>query len=165
MGYYIVFNMIQFQVKDEVKHILKHSVPQEDLVLISISDADESQLIWTKPNKEFRFQGEMYDIVDIIKKGNKTLYRCLHDFKESKLFAHLDVHINNYIAHNAEQQNKAKSFFNVMAKLFFFQSEESQIVGKDPIENVYYHYTENYKSVTIDLLNPPPENYILPSLI
>lgn len=165
MGYYIVFNMIQFQVKDEVKQQLKHSVSQEDLVIISIDYTDASLLTWTKPNKEFRFQGQMYDVVDKEVKGTKALYRCLHDFKESKLFAHLDMHIKNYIAHNPEQQNKAKNLFNVMAKLFFLQWEELSLEAKSTIRINHTFYIQNYKSIALDLRNPPPQNPLLFSVL
>ena len=156
-GYYIVFHLVQFQVRDEVKTRLKFSVSENDLVLISIEDGSESVLIWVKPEKEFRYQGQMYDIVKLKKTKFKTLYYCLQDFKESKLFEHLDRHINNYIAHNPDQQNKTKTLLNTMAKVFFIQKDNLSIlkVGSVTINDTFY--IQNYQSISLDIGSPPPK--------
>lgn len=157
VGYYVVFNMIQFQVKDEVKYLLKHNVPLEDLVLISIENNESSLLTWTKPHKEFRYQGQMYDVVLKEIKGSKTLYSCIHDFKESKLFENLDIHIKNYISHHPEQQNKTKSLLNIMAKLFFLQKNTLSLETYSLIKKTHSVYTQNYQSIALDLRYPPPQ--------
>ena len=162
MGYYIVFNMIQFQVKDEVKYLLKHTVPLEDLVLISIENSESSLLTWTKPNKEFRYQGQMYDIVEKKIKGSKIEYRCLHDFKESKLFENLDIHIKNYISHHPEQQNKTKNFLNIVAKLFFFQRNTLSLETFCYTRKTPSTFLQNYKSIALDLRYPPPQKNLFP---
>lgn len=149
--------MIQFQVKDEVKSLLKHSVSHEDLVLISIENSESSLLTWTKPNKEFRYQGQMYDVVEKEIKGSKTEYRCLHDFKESKLFEHLDIHIKNYISHHPEQQNKTKNLLNIMAKLFFFQRNTLSLKSNCLTKKTHAIFIQNYQSIALDLRYPPPQ--------
>lgn len=157
MGYYIVFNLIQHQVKDQVKYSLKHSVPQEDLVLISIDNNKSELLSWTKPNKEFRYQGQMYDVVEKEILNNKILYWCLHDFKESKLFENLDIHIKNYIAHHPEQQNKTKNLLNIMAKLFFYQRNTISLGTFGLKKDWHTVLFQNYKSIALDLRYPPPQ--------
>lgn len=161
MGYYIVFSLIQFQVKDEVKYLLKQSVPQEDLVLISIEQSQNSLLTWTKPNKEFKYQGQMYDVVEKELIGNSILYSCIHDFKESKLFENLDIHIQNYISHHPEQKNKTKNLLNVMAKLFFFQKNTLVSKTYGLAKKAHSLFIQNYKSIALDLRIPPPKNSVL----
>ncbi|NPD45594.1 MULTISPECIES: hypothetical protein [unclassified Lentimicrobium] len=157
VGYYIVFNMVQFQVKDEVKYLIKHFVPQEELVLISIENSKSYLLAWTKPNKEFRYQGQMFDIVEKQIKDNKIIYSCIHDFKESKLFENLDIHIKNYISHHPEQQNKTKNLLNIMAKLFFFQRNTLLLESHSRIKKINTIYIQNYQSIVLDLQYPPPQ--------
>ena len=156
-GYYIVFQLVQFQVRDEVKTRLKYSVPESDLVLISIDDGSDSLLIWVKPEKEFRYQGQMYDIVKLKKTKFKTLYYCLQDFKESKLFEHLDRHINNYIAHNPDQQNKTKNLLNTMAKVFFIPKDMLWIMKESFFTINDTYYIQNYQSISLDIGHPPPK--------
>ena len=81
------------QIKKEIKRQLKQGVPDNELVLLGIPAELEKE-----PNthfqrihaREFKYLGQMYDIVRQESCDDTTWYWCIHDFKESALFAELD---------------------------------------------------------------------------
>ena len=92
-GTWVVFKLQQVAVRHEVKQQIRAGVPESDLVTLRIAK------VWEKtPNarferehsKEFRFDGEMYDIIRSREEGDTTVYICIHDVKESGLFADLE---------------------------------------------------------------------------
>ncbi len=156
-GYYAVFKALQYQVRNEVKQRIKQSVPDDELVLITVSIADNKSLTWTKPNKEFRYKGEMYDIVSQETKEDMILYYCIHDFKESKLFANLDEHIQRHIADNPKQRKKAENLLKKITKDYFIRV---LIINHSPkaLPNLKYkNYLQAYNSIFLDILTPPPK--------
>lgn len=152
-----MFKALQYQVRNEVKQKIKKNVPDDELVLITISVADNKSLTWTRPNIEFRYKGEMYDIVRQETKEDIILYYCIHDFKESKLFANLDEHVQRHIADNPQQRKKAENILKTVTKDYFFQL---LIISHFPEvqQNLKYNkYLQAYNSICLDVLTPPPK--------
>lgn len=156
-GYYTVFKVLQNHVRDEVKQRIKHSVPDDELVLISVSATDNYSLIWTKPNKEFRYRGEMYDIVRLETKRDLILYYCIHDFKESKLFANIDDHIQRHIADNPEQRKEVENILIKLAKVYFFQVISINSPDETQLDVKYETYFLTYNSICLGIVTPPPK--------
>lgn len=156
-GYYTVFKILQYQVRDEVKQRIKQSVPEDELVLIPVSITDNNSLIWIKPNKEFLYQEKMYDIVRREIKENQVLYYCIHDFKESKLFLALDEHIQRYINANPIQHKKAGNLLKKVSKNYFFQSFSIKTSPEVLPNSLFKKNTKTYTSICLDIIVPPPK--------
>lgn len=154
-GYYVVFRALQYRVRREIKHRIKQNVSDDELVLISI--ANDNCLTWTKPNKEFRYKGEMYDIVSQETKEDMILYYCIHDFKESKLFADLDEHVQKHITDNPKQRKKAESLLKKITKDYFFQVLIISNSHRVPQNLKYKKYLQAYDSIYLKVLTPPPK--------
>jgi hypothetical protein len=157
IGYYTVFKVLQYQVRDEVKQRIKHAVPDDELVLISISTVDDKSLVWTKPQKEFRYNGEMYDVVKLKIKEDSIVYYCIHDFKESKLFSELGDYVKRYVADNPNQRRKAEILLERLIKDYFIQVFTINISYKEFINLRYRKYLRAYPSVCLKVLTPPPK--------
>lgn len=119
-GYFVVYQGMQYAVKKEVKRKIKNSVPVNELHLLKISKQTEAEAnpeIFQRIHEgEFRYYGQMYDIVYKMVSVDTTYYHCIHDKEEQKLFAELDKAINMYIAQNPEQQQKQKNFLQKLVK-------------------------------------------------
>jgi len=76
----------------EVKQRIKRSVPAQELVLIRVTGESASALEWIK-SFEFRYRGNLYDIVRTGQAGDTTFYYCINDVQEERLFAGLDGHV------------------------------------------------------------------------
>lgn len=92
-GTWLVFKLQQTAIRHEVKQQIKAGVPASDLVVLRIAKVWEethNARFEREHSKEFRFHGEMYDIIHSRDEGDTTVYICIHDVKESGLFADLE---------------------------------------------------------------------------
>jgi len=72
--------------------VSNRSVPAQELVLIRVTGESASALEWIK-SFEFRYRGNLYDIVRTGQSGDTTFYYCINDVQEERLFAGLDGHV------------------------------------------------------------------------
>jgi len=107
--YWVMFKLQQAQVRHEIKAQLKAGVAEAQLVLLKIP-----QRLETMPNadfqrihaREFRYQGEMYDIARQETHGDTTWYYCISDHEETSLFARLDALVAQTMNNDPFQKNQ-----------------------------------------------------------
>ncbi|NVK26396.1 MAG: hypothetical protein HWE14_00060 [Flavobacteriia bacterium] len=113
-GVYPIFRTIRHNIQSEVKASIKAGIPEEDLVSFHFQ-AIQGEIRWTKPSKEFSYQGEMYDVIRWeVCEGDSVVY-CFADVAESGLFARLNEMVNEQGYGNDEHPgvlaNAIKVFF------------------------------------------------------
>ena len=91
-GYFIVFEVRQYSAKQEMKIFIKNNIPENELTKIIIPNSEltssSSEFRQTEEN-EFVYQGKYYDIVNKKTDGNNTIFYCINDKNEEKLFEEL----------------------------------------------------------------------------
>ena len=123
-GYYSVFKLQQFTIRKEIKAQLKKSIPREQLHQIIVKDNESDKLEWEERGKEFRYMGELYDVVFSEKKAGAVYYFCLKDKEETSLFASLNLLVKKQQEGNGNlSKNPVKVFFAVC----WFASEASVV--------------------------------------
>jgi len=105
-GYYLLFELHKYQIKQEMKALIQSNPSNYTIVKIDNVE-NEKEFTWIH-EKEFRYKGSMYDIVRTVKKGNTTIFICLHDTRESKLFAGL------------QRETRDKRFFSMWEHVVLF---------------------------------------------
>lgn len=92
-GFFFVFLLPRAQIHREIRERLQMGVPEGELVLLKIpravEEGDDPSFIRFH-DREFRYRGNMYDVVRQEQHGDTTWYYCLHDEKETELYAGLD---------------------------------------------------------------------------
>lgn len=82
-GYHLLYHYRITEAKLEMRQaLLRANI--EGVSTLSFSRAELASLEWEDAS-EFRYQGEMYDVLNVEKKGDSVLIRCLSDEKESAL--------------------------------------------------------------------------------
>jgi hypothetical protein len=92
MGYFVVFKTIQYSVKREIKRKIKNQLAASELCLIKVAGNDktrQAEMQWME-EREFRFQGMMYDVVRTCTQNDTVYFYCINDRQEEQLFARLD---------------------------------------------------------------------------
>lgn len=85
MGYYILFELNKFQVRQEMQsQLVKKTVK---LYLLKITDPEKDPEFKRIHKKEFQYKGKMYDVIKEVKNNGITLFYCLKDTKEDNLLA------------------------------------------------------------------------------
>ncbi|NVN93848.1 MAG: hypothetical protein HXX18_01055 [Bacteroidetes bacterium] len=149
-GYYIWYSVLQYASHREIKQEIRRGLKDKDLVLIEISDNNKSSVNWKENDKEFAFNGEMYDVVSIKKLKNKVQYYCINDHREEKLIAEFKKN------HNSEKQTdkKIRTEFNVQFFAQLFVIENYKYATKIRYPNLIFLY----KSNNLDIHSPPPKS-------
>lgn len=90
---FVVFKLQQWHWTSAIKQQIKAGVPEADLVQLKIAkswEQGDNDRFERKHSREFKFDGEWYDVVKSEDLGDSTLYYCIHDIKEGQLFAQLE---------------------------------------------------------------------------
>jgi len=157
-GHFIIFKVLEYNTKKEIKTRIKLGVPEYELVLLKIPKSIEE-----KPNKhfqrihekEFRYKGEMYDIVKEENKTDTTYYYCIHDKEETKLFANLDTMIKNEM-NNPEKEKKLNGLIQIINGTYFKIDIETDL--KPFIsERIFEIYSPALILIKNSPLTPPPK--------
>jgi hypothetical protein len=150
MGFYLNFTIEQYRVKEEIKEKIISSLPENELIQVKISLADHKKLTWMEDGKEFRYDGNMYDVVKIKRSSGITCYYCFNDEKESKLFANLDKMVKAQTDNSPSRTTQKKQTITYFAPSSMF----TQLLAETPV--LFFEFSSRYKSVTTNILSPPP---------
>lgn len=105
----LVFSLRVSAARHEIKQLIKAGVPKEDQVLLKIPlslEQTSNSTFVRKHSREFRYKGEMYDILHKEMHGDTTWYTCIHDVKESGLFKDLESKVRVFLSSNPAQREQ-----------------------------------------------------------
>ena len=130
-------------IKKEVKQQMIAGLDDRELIILKFKISNtKSNLKW-KHSKEFEYEGEMYDVVKSIVKGDTILYTCWWDNKETKLNKQLAHLIGDIIGNNPQNKENQKRLVS------FYQINKS---------NSYYWFNNTIYSLNTPAPSvPPPE--------
>ena len=154
-GMYLIKYYQWVQVRQEVKHKLKNSVPESELIKITIKRGEEKVLTWFRSN-EFLFQENMFDVVKQTKSDTGTTYYCISDKGEDVLFKNLDDLVSNELNQKSKNQNKTNKLTNQF-QLFFIEIPTSNfnLLEADCAHSLFCN--KPYISPSLKQIAPPPE--------
>ena len=96
MGYYVVYEFNKMLVKREVWASIRDN--REKLIVLQIPDPSHHPDFKRIDRKEFIFQNRLYDIVKEEKRGNVSVFTCIHDNREEKLVSGMKKVAGNRLA-------------------------------------------------------------------
>lgn len=155
VGYLVVFKVQQYQIRREIIHNIERGIPESQLTCITVNQENKNKIIW-KHKKEFRYQGEMYDVVKVEKLDEETtVYYCINDSQETHLFAKLDKHLKKTGKNKNQQNFPLKIVFKILPKP---DSRFGNLI--DTVSEVNqksnFKYAEFYTSPELEISSPPP---------
>ncbi|HSH64278.1 MAG TPA: hypothetical protein VLB84_00420 [Bacteroidia bacterium] len=156
VDFLLVFKVQQYQVRKQIKQLIKQGVPDDELVQISITSENHMQLDW-KHEKEFRYKGTMYDIVKTeIIDDTTTIYHCVTDKQETALFANLDEQVRKNMDTKNNGNNPLKNSFKLLSNIYFQPQTHAWILPQinAVIKCEFSHF---YSSPALDITGPPPK--------
>jgi hypothetical protein len=148
-SYFLYFKLLQNNIRNEINIEIKKLSPKKNISIIVVSKRNEENINWIRKNKEFLYNGKLYDIIKIKKNTDNKIFYCINDSKENDL-------ISIYMTNNKKKDN----IFINLKKIFYnkfliasFSNAKKQIVKKIIIDR----YTETYISKILEILSPPPK--------
>ena len=146
-------------VKKEVKWKMIAGIDKSELVLLKFSKAEMASKLKWKHSREFEFNNQMFDVVDIVVSKDSIKYWCWWDFKETKLNKQLDdllVGVYENDSESEEKQNLVYKFY----KSLYLQPVFSWLPFIDKNHTIVVNMCDDFyqsKSLILDL--PPPNIY------
>ena len=87
VGYYLMYAFRQHQIKEAVNMRMLAGIPDSSLQLI-VAYENES-FHWEEEGKEFYMDGQLYDVVRLVRKSKQIILYCINDKKENELLTHI----------------------------------------------------------------------------
>lgn len=157
-GYYASFKWRQYHVRKEIKHLIKVGAPDSlhyDFYLDEI-EKDPTQMTWIH-SMEFRYRGEMYDIISRSQEGERTLLHCIHDVKESGLFAELDRMVHIQLNGDPKEHNGKQQWAKFYNSLYWASKCSLSMAYADLLSEHQSHYFDAYSFQKHAPPTPPPK--------
>lgn len=143
-------------IKRTVKALVLKGIPEEKLVHLTLSLEEADYRIDWKEYNEFEYQGEMFDVVRMVEKGDSIHYYCWHDKDETQLKSQWRKLIRDCIdVDPIRKQNKKRKadFENTLICLHhpFLGDYTLSLLQKTSHYFIYIHFTG-----FTQLHTPPP---------
>ncbi|HRI46724.1 MAG TPA: hypothetical protein PK559_06455 [Ignavibacteriaceae bacterium] len=155
--HFILFKSLEVKYKREIKTLIKSGIPEDKLIEFvfhkSIVDKEIKNFKWVK-NYEFRYEGEMYDIIRTKVIGDSIYYSCFHDLKESALFSNLHKHLLDFISTNKANKKEILNIIHDYSK-YYVSHDISFLTVFSAIQFSTINYF-NIKPKIFEIISPPP---------
>ncbi|NBR14108.1 MAG: hypothetical protein EBQ94_10715 [Flavobacteriales bacterium] len=157
VGFFAFFEIESFRIRKNIKTLMKHSVPLEQLHEFDFTKAELKSIVWIKSH-EFKINNRYYDIVKVQHSTNKVHYWCIDDIQETVLFEKLDQSTSFNLSHSS--RHSTLRYWIKLMKTHHFQNLQ-QFDIHNLITNHktlhFFQYSIYYKSFGLDKDSPPPQ--------
>lgn len=160
-GVVTLFKIEQTRIRREIKRQIKRGLRSEDLHVLEFLPEDIKELEWIKAN-EFRYKGQLYDIVKAENCGKWKIYWCINDIQEQQLFSKLD----EWVKKKSDQENAGKSFAGKLFKflMLYYPTETApELLIRPPVAKQIWCNKLPIKGMSGEPDSPPPQLHYLHS--
>jgi hypothetical protein len=157
-GYFIVFKIMQCSVQQEMKTYLENnpSSKETETIVIPNSELASSSRLKFIDDDEFTYNGKLYDIVSKKTVNGSTVFYCMNDKQEEKLYAALKDHV----MHNTDQNLPVKDKSNLIIKNIIKEALTDKNITQ-AMSAEAYHMCFRFNSTLIQnfitVQSPPPK--------
>jgi hypothetical protein len=154
-GYIAFFKMQEFYLKNQIKSKIKQGIPESELIKFTINTEIENDIEWIH-SKEFRYKGEMYDVIRKSEDSGSTIYYVIHDPKETGLFVNLEKFVAQEKQNDPLQKRILLDIDRILKLIYIQEYISDNLIIKISKIKIFDHY--------LDLINsyykpetPPPK--------
>jgi hypothetical protein len=138
------------------QQILKQ-MPENLLTKIIVQDNKDVQ--WEDEGKEFKLNGEMYDVVRTGYENGKEYSLCLPDKKEDEIIASIEDIVKSNTDNSASSRHHAVSKIAIPEWITDVQNNNAQTSEFSYLSKKYYGYTPALYFGYIEINSPPPDHF------
>lgn len=143
-------------IRREIKHRIIAGMSRDELVPMKFQK-DKYQSILIPGKNEFKWEGTMYDVVDLEQQGDSVIAWSWRDHRETALDKKMDMLISRVLGSSPQDKERRKQILSFF-KLFYYSGSTStqmfysiQVNDYQPEKNVRYY------SVMFEPPTPPPQ--------
>lgn len=154
---FFILKSQKIQVISEVRRRIVEGIDNEELVLLKFTENEKKNLLNWKHAKEFEFDGNMYDIVNIQVIGDTTYYHCWLDHAETKINNQLDHLFSIILGKDSKNKENIIFFFKFFNGFYYTESIENNALVFQGIKCRYFLENNTCISISVPPPVPPPE--------
>ncbi|MDZ7773074.1 MAG: hypothetical protein U5K31_10110 [Balneolaceae bacterium] len=115
-----VYNVWLYSVKQQVKENLEREHPDERslLKLPAAWEEDPPDDLQWHHEKEFRYRGQMYDVIRTERHGDQIWYYVHHDRAETRLLGGLARYVNDFLNQRPDKQRQNVLLESILKQQF-----------------------------------------------
>jgi len=148
VGYFLVFHVQLSTIKSEMKAFLQNGKNHSDAIQISLTKEQCSQLEW-EDETEFKYKGEIYDVIEKKMIGNGVVLNCIADSKETELLQEFQRNTN---------RNRSNSIISQLITASFILPHDDLLKGPSRILKMNYIYVPGFlPKAPTTVVSPPPD--------
>jgi len=104
-------------------------------------------------SREFKYNGDMYDIVKNEENENQLILYCINDTKEKKLEEEFEKRV-----HQNSSENKQRPSANYQINILLSEAVQHEKLGTELMPEYIFkeRLTNRYKSLHLEIPSPPP---------
>jgi hypothetical protein len=159
LGFFTYFEWKRYAINKQIKHELKHAVPENQLIQFHFTQHEISQLKWLKSH-EFTLNGHYYDVLKKVKTKDGYFFHCISDEQETTLFKQLRSMTSFNISHSGKDQPVHvwfKFLSEPMELLVFMRNSGNNVIHPKSISNIAY---QAFNSKSFLFIETPPPDFI-----
>ena len=116
-GFYAILSFEREEIREKVEQKIINSLHKSDLICIVADAENQNKIEWERAEKEFHFEGNLYDVVYSENVHGVTYYYCLSDKDETILEAKIDKLLENQ-TDKSPFGNQSKSILHFLSEPF-----------------------------------------------
>ena len=157
-GYFAFLTIQQLIFREEAREKILHHLPITKLTKLTFSDQEFQAIDWEDVDKEFYYEGSLYDVITIGFEQKNHIIFCMADENETEIYSELQQ-MSKVQNDEVPVKNTMISFLNLLnlkytiPTILSFKSNVNIHHKKLFIENL----VSNYSSIPLFLFFPPPE--------
>jgi hypothetical protein len=157
-----IYTYLQFEksaIRREIKWKMIAGMDDEELVLLKFTTEETQTKLRWEHSKEFEYDGQMYDIVSKVVKGDSIFYRVWWDHEETKLNKSLKKLVATAFDQDEENTRTQKNFYTYLGSFFFQDVFDWQARPSQKLWVLYQDsmHPEIFNSFLIQPPTPPPK--------
>ena len=156
IGLFLAFNFQRFLIKCAVEIELGEGIPTDQLYQVTVVAENKDLLHWLE-DREFRYRGVMYDVVQKkVLNQDTTVYFCFADDQETKLVTALDRYVKKSSDPVAPSKGNIQHPFQLLSPPVF--TLQKNIIAPHLFEpKLGWAYLHHYLPPFLSFPAPPPK--------
>lgn len=159
VGYYPIFKIAELQIQHAVKQQMKKNLSKKDLHVLSFPIHQKNNIKWERKEKEFKYKGQLYDVVYAEAIGDSINYYCINDSEETLLFSCLDNLINKEVTTRSSPIRKnIKNLFKIFSNSICYTNKNTLFNFQKEHQHGHSTYPFLENSYVLKKTTPPPQH-------
>jgi hypothetical protein len=155
IGHQLVFELAKW----EAKNIIKKNIKTNKFQGVIESIAENASMSWEEKDQEFVLNGQMYDVVKKEVQGQKVIYYCINDSKESNLLAIYNqwIHSDKSSTNHHQHSKLALKYSTLECTLTNYIEEQ---ISAMILASKFNDQAIAFQNVHLSLDAPPPKDLL-----